>query len=76
MGDEEEGEPGGCENGEGEGRGVAVDDDGRVPCAVGIGKVWVDIAIDGRPWQLSVNHEAAYLEVDSTDYWPHWKVRS
>lgn len=41
--DEEEEEPGGGEGGEGDGGRVAVDDDGRVPLAVGVGEVWVDV---------------------------------
>lgn len=39
-----EGEPGGGKGGEGEGRGEAVDDDGDVIFAVGVGEVGVDVA--------------------------------
>ncbi len=42
---EEEGEPGGGKGGEGKGRGVAVDDDCDVPFSVGVGKVWVEVAL-------------------------------
>lgn len=43
--DEEDGEPDGGEEGEGEGGCEAVDDDGDVVRAVGVGKVWVYIAV-------------------------------
>lgn len=42
--DEEDEEESGCEAGEGDGWGVAVDDYGRVPFACWRGKVWVGIA--------------------------------
>lgn len=57
MDDEEDGEPDGGEHGERKGGSVTVDDDGRVPLAVGIGKVWIDVAVDGRTWQKLVKRK-------------------
>lgn len=44
----EDEEPYGSENGEGECWAVAVDDNGRVPGAIGWREVGVDVPIDGR----------------------------
>jgi hypothetical protein len=53
VGEEQEGEPDDCEDGEGEGGRVAVDDDGSVPGAVGVGEMGVDVAVDG--WEVLVH---------------------
>jgi hypothetical protein len=50
MDDEEEGEPGCSENGERKRGCVTVNDYRRIPLAVRVGKVWVDIAIN---WAFS-----------------------